>query len=218
MSYRGKFGLLAAAFLITTSIGASRALGQNQWSTPNSNSQLVPGAALLVPKAGSAGAFGQPQMVPNDANNPIYTAPATSGGASSLNQTTPGTTNGVNINPTNTSTAAIAPLSSSAAEASRVACSAACNLFDVSVTTGAAAGFFIIWNGTSAPANGAIAGGGGANQWTNCIQTPANATPSAFFGNIPGRFSTGATLLFSTTGCYNYTASATAAFTWRVVQ
>lgn len=163
----------------------------------------------------------------NAVGNPNFVAPGTGAtwvlGAGSaiaakfgIDQTTPGTTNGVNIDPTNASTAAIAPLSSSAAEASHILCAGPCNVYDVSATTGAVAGFLILWNATSAPANGAIAGGGGANQWTNCIQVPANGSVSLFEGNIPASFSTGAVILYSTTGCYNYTASATASFTWRV--
>ncbi len=106
--------------------------------------------------------------------------------------------------------------SSTAAEASHIVCAAACNIFDVTVTTGAAAGFFIVWNDTTAPANGAIAGGGGATAWSKCIQVAANSSTALNYTLLPLRMSTGAVLLYSTTGCYNFTASATASFDWRV--
>lgn len=133
-------------------------------------------------------------------------------GAVTISQTTPGTTNGVNINPSNASGIAITPVVSAAAESNHVLCSAACNLWSVYVTSGASAGYLMVFNATSAPGDGAVTP-------IDCIQVPANAS-AALTANAgpPDRYSTGATAVFSTTGCFTKTASATAFFKARVAQ
>lgn len=158
----------------------------------------------------------------NAVGNPVFVAPGTGAtfvlGAGSaiagnfrIDQTTPGTTNGVNIDPTTGSGAAIPPIVSGSAESNHVICAAACNLWGASITTGAAAGFFMVFNATSAPADGAVTP-------IECVQIPANGSGSINFGaGPPDRYATGVTLAFSTTGCFNLTKSATAFFKGRGV-
>jgi hypothetical protein len=135
-----------------------------------------------------------------------------SGGTVAINQGTPGTTNGVNIDPTNASTASLTSVSSSSAEATHVFCSAACNLWGIYITTGAAAGFVMTTDTTSAQSNGAITP-------KHCVQVPANASVSLDYGaGPPSRYATGLSAYFSTTGCFNLTTSATAFFHARVAQ
>jgi hypothetical protein len=128
-----------------------------------------------------------------------------------IDQTTPGTTNGVAIAPTNGSAAGLAATVSSAAESSHVMCSAACNAYDFFVTTGAAAGFLLWFDATSAPVDGAVTPNG-------CISIAATSSGGPPPSTIPRRFSTGLTLVYSTTGCFNQTKSATAFFNARVSQ
>jgi hypothetical protein len=153
----------------------------------------------------------------NAVGNPVFIAPGTGAtfalGAGSaiagkfgIDQTTPVTTNGVNINPTTASAAGIVPVVSASAEGSHVFCAAACNLWSIYVTAGASAGFLMTFNATSAPADGAVTP-------VECVQVAANSTVALSFGSgPPDRYSTGATAVFSTTGCFNKTVSATAFF------
>lgn len=127
-------------------------------------------------------------------------------GQTGIDQTTPGATNGVVIAPTSASAAGIVPVVSASAEGSHVLKSSAGNLYSLYVTTGATAGYVMTFNATSAPADGSVTP-------VDCVQAPANTTTSMSFGAGPaGRFSTGITAVFSSTGCFSKTVSATAFF------
>lgn len=129
---------------------------------------------------------------------------ATDANTIQISQTTPATTNGVTPVPTSNAGAANALTSSGAAESSNVLKASAGNLYSLTITTGATAGFLMIFNATSAPVDGAVTP-------AYCSQAPANMT-SAFEWSIPVRLGTGITAVFSSTGCFTKTASATAAF------
>lgn len=105
------------------------------------------------------------------------------------------------------SAGAIAPVSSTALESSHVISAAACSLYGITCTIGATAGWLMLFDATSAPADGAV--------------TPAYFVPAGSngtFGSVsvafhyPLKFSTGCVAVFSTTGPFSKTASATAAF------
>ena len=98
----------------------------------------------------------------------------------------------------------LTPVVSSAAEASKVFKASAGNLYAYQVTTGAAAGYVMIFNATSAPVDGAVTP-------VKCVAVPAGATVGVTV-TPPEAFSTGITAVFSTTGCFTKTASATAMF------
>lgn len=117
---------------------------------------------------------------------------------------------GVQIAPTSSSTNGITAVVSASAEGSHVLKASAGNLYSIYVTTGVTAGYLMVFNATSAPVDGAVT----PNQ---CVWAPANATTSVNYGSgPPGVYSTGITAVFSSTGCFTKTASATAFFHGRV--
>lgn len=104
--------------------------------------------------------------------------------------------------PTSAATSAITPLSTSVAAGSLVLKASAGNLYGFEVTTGGSAGYVMIFNATSAPADGTVTP-------VKTFVVAANATV-AFAWDTPLRFSTGITVVFSTTGPFTKTISATA--------
>jgi hypothetical protein len=112
--------------------------------------------------------------------------------------------------PTSSSSLAITPGSSSALEASHVLKASAGNLYSLYVATTTAAGWLMTFNATSAPADGSVTP-------VEAIQIPAgSAAAISFDGAPPDYYSTGIVAVFSTTGPFTKTASATAFFKWRV--
>ena len=137
------------------------------------------------------------------------TGTRTVAGSVGISQTTDITTNGVEIAPTAAAAAGIAAGSSTAVEGSHVIKAGAGNLYDLYVTAGATAGFVMTFNATTAPADGAVTP-------VNCVQAAANQTTGLSFGSGPPEvYSTGISAVFSSTGCFTKTASATAFFKWR---
>lgn len=125
--------------------------------------------------------------------------------------------NGLTVGPSNplpvtTSTdaagAAITPVVSSAAESGHVLKASAGSLYGLNVTTGASAGYVLIFDATSAPSNGAVTP-------KKCYYVPSVSTLGASW-DVPAAFATGITVVFSTTGCFTKTASATAFFSGEV--
>jgi hypothetical protein len=103
------------------------------------------------------------------------------------------------------STAGIAPSATSAAASNLVLKASAGNVYGATVTTSTTPGYLMIFNATSAPGDGAVTP-------AKCVYIGwAPATMSISWRPGPGLYlGTGATLVFSTTGCYTKTASATA--------
>lgn len=77
------------------------------------------------------------------------------------------------------------------------------NLYSVNITAGASAGYIMAFNATSAPVDGTV-----TPLWV--MPVAANAGLAFSWENFPLRCSTGITLVFSTTGPFSKTASATA--------
>lgn len=111
----------------------------------------------------------------------------------------------------------IKPAFSAAAESSHVFCDATgtapvrkapCFLRSLYVTTGATAGYLMTFNAVSAPVDGAVTP-------RECIAVPANSTVSLDFADTTEDYVTGLTAVFSSTGCFTKTASATAFFKGR---
>lgn len=96
----------------------------------------------------------------------------------------------------------VTPSPVSAAASSLVLKSSAGSLSSLSVTLGATAGYVMVFNATSAPADGAVTP-------VYCWQVPANGSLALAWPN-PAVFSTGIIAVFSSTGCFTKTASATA--------
>lgn len=107
---------------------------------------------------------------------------------------------------------------SGAAEASHVFCDATgtspvhkapCFIRSLYVTTGATGGYLMTFNAVSAPSNGAVTP-------VECVVAPANQTVAIDFGETSEQYVTGLTAVFSSTGCFTQTTSATAFFKGRV--
>lgn len=77
-------------------------------------------------------------------------------------------------------------------------------LYGFTVTSGASAGYVLVFDATSLPADGTVTP-------QNCIKVAATSTVSESF-NPPEQFATGIVVAFSTTGCFTKTASSTAFF------
>ena len=78
------------------------------------------------------------------------------------------------------------------------------NLYGCQVTSGASAGYVMVFTDTSEPADGAVTP-------LKCYKIAANSTLVVDFrAGPPVQMIPGATIVFSTTGCFTKTASATA--------
>ena len=97
--------------------------------------------------------------------------------------------------------------SSTAAASNLVLKASAGNLYDLTVTIGATAGYLMLFDATSLPSNGAVTP-------ILCAPVSSNGTNGFWSGAwpTPMRFGTGITAGFSTTGCFSLTASATGNF------
>lgn len=104
--------------------------------------------------------------------------------------------------PTGSASNALTVSATSAVASSLVLKASAGNLYGYNIVAGASAGYLMIFNATSAPADGAVTP-------TLCIPVAANAGLERQFAK-PLRFTTGITMVFSTTGPFTKTASATA--------
>jgi hypothetical protein len=102
-----------------------------------------------------------------------------------------------------TITPPIAPVISTALEASHVIKGSAGSLFDWYVTTTQFPGYVMIFDATSAPADGAVTP-------KMCFAVGAGSTFISPAGKPPTVFATGITFVFSTTGPFIKTASASA--------
>lgn len=98
------------------------------------------------------------------------------------------------------------PVVSSVAEGSHVLKASPGCLLAAYATTGAAAGYLMIFNATTAPVDGAVTP-------VNCVFIPATTTISLNWAPQPPEwYSTGMVAVFSTTGCFTKTISNTAFF------
>jgi hypothetical protein len=104
--------------------------------------------------------------------------------------------------PTSVAASALAVQATSVAAASLVLKAAAGNLYGYNVVTGASAGYLMAFDSATVPADGAVTP-------KLCIAIAANASVDRSFGK-PLRFTVGIVLVFSTTGPFTKTASATA--------
>ena len=105
---------------------------------------------------------------------------------------------------TSASGSAITPVVSTVSESSHVLKASAGSLLSITVTNPTTAGYLMLFDATSAPGDGAVTP-------IYCTATPASGT-----WPVPAKFTTGIVAVFSTTGCFTKTASATAIFTAQV--
>jgi len=110
-------------------------------------------------------------------------------GSVGIDQTTPGTTNGVTIAPTAGAAAGIAPVVSTALETGHVIKAGAGNLYGLNVMSTTVAGMVLVFNSTTVPAAGAVTP-------VKAYNLPANSTLIVGF-DPPEKFTTGISVAFS---------------------
>lgn len=113
----------------------------------------------------------------------------------------------VAIAPTSAASGGISPAVSASAENNHVLKASAGNAYNASATNlTATAGFLVLLNATTAPADGPITP-------LACAPLPANQAASINYGNIPGVFSTGITaVVTSAATCFTKTTGVITAF------
>jgi len=112
-------------------------------------------------------------------------------------------TGSVALAPSSASGAAIAPTTSTSAGSNLLLKSGAGNGYRYAITTSGSAGYFMVFDAASAPADGAVTP-------KICRAVAANSSLEIDHSTAPDRFATGIVEVFSTTGCFTKTASATA--------
>ncbi len=103
----------------------------------------------------------------------------------------------------------IAFVNSAAAESNHVVLAQAGYLNGISITSGASAGYLLIFDAITAPGDGAVLP-------KFCYSIPAATSFALSWLSYPVPFAIGITAVFSTTGCFTKTASATAFFNAQV--
>lgn len=103
----------------------------------------------------------------------------------------------------------ITAVQSTVAEGSRVFKASPGLLNSFSATSGASAGYVMFFDAITAPADGTVTP-------KLCYSVAANTTVRDNFGSFSVPFTTGIVSVFSTTGCYTKTVSATAFFSAQV--
>jgi hypothetical protein len=99
--------------------------------------------------------------------------------------------------------AGVGNIPNAAVGASLIAKAVQSELYGLNVTSGASAGFVLVFDAKTVPADGAVTP-------TLCLPLAANTGLDWNFRSAPVQFVNGIVVVFSTTGCYSKTASATA--------
>lgn len=103
------------------------------------------------------------------------------------------------------------PVNSAALESSHIFKATSGTLFGLSVTATSAAGYVLIYNSATKPADGAVTP-------VACYYiSSAPGTLGIAFTPFPLKMGTGITAVFSTTGCFTQTSSSTAFFLGEVL-
>jgi hypothetical protein len=102
---------------------------------------------------------------------------------------------------------ALANVVSASTEATHVLKASAGSLFSLTVTIGATSGWAMVFDATTAPADGAV-----TPKVCRFIQSNGTGGATSLAWNNPVSFATGISVAFSSTGCFTKTASSTAFF------
>lgn len=114
------------------------------------------------------------------------------------------------VSPTSGAASGFTPSVAGAAVSGLVIKAAAGNLYNVYVTS-TAAGWLMVFNSATVPADGATTSGIASGNLQDCFAVPANVTLAVNYGPAPPEvFSVGISAAFSSTGCAIKTASSTA--------
>ena len=107
-------------------------------------------------------------------------------------------------NPVNT-------VQSTATEGSHILLAVPGNLLGFSATSGTTAGYILLIDSATVPADGAVTP-------KYCYALPASQTIGASWFNFPAPFANGIVIVFSTTGCFSKNISTTSFFNAQVQQ
>ena len=157
------------------------------------------------------GKVGIDQTTPGTTNGVQVNAALPAGtnllGKTGSDQTTNGTTNNVTIAPTSATAVGITPVVSGSAEATHVLKNGAGNLYSVYATNlTSTPGFLTVVNATSAPADGAITP-------LACVPLPAGGNAALNYTVNPAVYSTGITaVITSATTCFTKTTGVITGF------
>ncbi len=171
-------------------------------------SQTLKGGLRVTPVVGSTGVevpvatSTLQSSVQSAAGTPNATALTVQGNAS-------GVPVPVSVAASPASTTGLASVVSSAAENGHVLKASAGNLYGLDVSSGASAGYVLIFNSTTIPSNGAVTP-------IKAYPIAANSAIGLSWSPVPLYFSTGISVAFSTTGPFTLTLSATAFFSGEV--
>lgn len=105
--------------------------------------------------------------------------------------------------PSSSATNGIAPSANTVVGGSRILKASAGNLYSVNVVSGASAGFVLIFDSATVPADGTVTP-------VKCMPLAANTGIDLNFRSLPLAMTNGAVVVFSTSGCYSKTLSTTA--------
>jgi len=137
----------------------------------------------------------------NSPTDPLYVSQTTAAGVSAPAGTSTDPTFSATA-PTSTAGAAVTRSQTAAAVGSLVVKASAGNLYGYNIVSGASAGYLMFFDATSAPADGTV-----TPKLVEAIAANASIQQSL---RTPIRFTTGITMVFSTTGPFTKTLSATA--------
>ncbi len=190
--------------LVNTGAPPSLVTGQRSdaWVSANGAFVISGMTASGVDAQSNSGLLSFPRIAGLNAN-PLWVAGSVFNGTSWDRQR--GDTTGTYVVevPSASTNAGTTLTATSAVASALVAKASAGNLYGINVVSGASAGFVMVFNATAAPADGAVTP-------LKCMPLAANTGIDMNFRDQPSYFSTGITVVFSTTGCFTKTASATA--------
>lgn len=119
---------------------------------------------------------------------------------------------GGSTNPIYVTGTPVAPVTSTTTESSHVLKSSAGSLDNLTITVGATSGWLMLFDATSAPADGAVT----PAYYIPVASSGTNGYAALSWSNNPLKFTTGIVAVFSSTGPFTKTASATAQFSGQV--
>lgn len=129
-------------------------------------------------------------------------------GKAGIDQTSFGASNAVSMPPSSSGAIGLASIRTTVLASSLVLKNSPGNLYDTYVTAGATPGFLMLFDSIAPPGDGAVVP-------VECFVIPASVT-TRFNFNPPRVYGTGITMVFSSTGPYTKTASATVFMSGRV--
>lgn len=198
--------IIAAAMLIVAAFS---------FSSHSSEAQTMIGAYTVSSCGGQTLSVGKPFPLTMDTTGNLCDGASGGGGSAITAPLGPNTAPSAAVSTVPVlpaATGGVAPYISAAIESCHVMKASQATVISYGVTTGATAGFLMVFNFTTAPADGAVTPAALA------IQVPANATVTRTYSPPSTlQLSTGFTVCFSSTGPFTKTASATAMLegTWQ---